>query len=963
MRWAGRAALVLPAFVALLYLVGANLFLGLGFSKIFESTNQVNVTFGRAWTWWPGVIHLREVRLVFQDHNVQFTIALAQAVVDVRLLPLASRTFHATRVEGDGLRFLMRHRIAPEAAQEPWVEKLPPIPEFEDPPLFESYVPEPPVPDSEYDLWTVHLEGVEVRAEELWAQFIRYRGAAVARGAFRLRPARHLWVGPATLEIERGTLHVGDQPLASRLEGRIDCTVHPFDVRIPVGNQVFRHISAHVDLTADGVRLDPSRLWLTKPSAPELRSANGTLRVLARLAHGRFSEQSRAEFSTAQLELTSLNWFANLAGVRAVLTGAPEARGALMAQVASASVHARGAEVEPLHVADFAANLTSSSRDTTQAWEVTRAEVEVGTLKARELGILNAAFQRPAPKLEGALHAFGRAHYREGKLDANATLRLEGAGARSGSTFSGMSGELTLTLTDADVGERSGKFDARVRGKSMRSGMGQMKVESQNLALDAHLSAQGAQAVGKIEGSLGSLSARGPDYSIEGSGQVRATLEKLDLRSLQGNGRVALDLDAAQAESGPNRAKMTKLEVESEIQRSARGLWDVLLSSRFQSFTGVWEDTSLRGKPEIHARLTDFDPESGRGSLNARLTVTGFESKDRDDPGSCPFSRIKSASARAEVDFGPDGAEGVLTATATGAELNWDDFRTTFGADVELRVDARRAPGAEMQFSVRTTDLKLRSGSSPVHGWEARAPALRLDAGLRGHRKLTGELSIQAPSASGRIGRTRLNSSLRAKLQVTQVDLDRREGRLQGEVQLADTHVQAGDERVEDWWARIQINSALLRAADNLDVSSLFRAELRDATPGLAALSAEGELPGWLVSVLPLRELDVQGSVNRRCRLTDIHFTSAEGGPLTARGRLQSKPEGASGAFLVRLSSLEAISTGIRFGPTTTKVEILAGNDWLQATLDDFDVTARQIVESPCEPAPSECSPSPSESF
>ena len=82
------------------------------------------------------------------------------------------------------------------------VAALPQIPEFRGPAVFESWVPEPPLTDEEYNLWTVHLEGVDVGVREAWVQQFRYVGDGRARGKFRLRAARSLWVGPASLELE-----------------------------------------------------------------------------------------------------------------------------------------------------------------------------------------------------------------------------------------------------------------------------------------------------------------------------------------------------------------------------------------------------------------------------------------------------------------------------------------------------------------------------------------------------------------------------------------------------------------------------------------------------------------------------------------------------------------------------------------------------------------------------------------
>lgn len=120
--WRVLAVLLLSvAAVLALTVAGANLALAFGVPKLFEKTDEVDVKFRRAWTFWPTTVHLRDVRFLFVDHNVQVSIDLSRAVVDLRLRELFSRTFHATRLEGEGVRFRFRHRISPESASRPWV--------------------------------------------------------------------------------------------------------------------------------------------------------------------------------------------------------------------------------------------------------------------------------------------------------------------------------------------------------------------------------------------------------------------------------------------------------------------------------------------------------------------------------------------------------------------------------------------------------------------------------------------------------------------------------------------------------------------------------------------------------------------------------------------------------------------------------------------------------------------------
>ena len=136
----------------------------------FAGTDQVAVHFRRAWSFWPGRVHVEGARVTMQDRNVQFALVLDSVDVDIDLLAFARRTFHATRVRGSGVSFRFRNRIEHEALGLPFVAALPPIPEFNDPPLREFGPPPPPLDEAHYNLWTVHIEDVDVtRARALGA--------------------------------------------------------------------------------------------------------------------------------------------------------------------------------------------------------------------------------------------------------------------------------------------------------------------------------------------------------------------------------------------------------------------------------------------------------------------------------------------------------------------------------------------------------------------------------------------------------------------------------------------------------------------------------------------------------------------------------------------------------------------------------------------------------------------------
>jgi hypothetical protein len=242
-----RFALVGVVVSWLLYVLAANVVLSpWAMAKIFESSIEIKLDRARAWSVWPGVVHARDVRLRMQDHNIEWVLEMKSAVLTLSLVDLiAHRTIHATRVRGDGAVFRFRSRVILTETGSPTVAGYPPVPPYDDPPVAPAYVASPPIPEAQYNLWTLFIEDVDVGVREAWLHEVRYVVDSVesrARGAFRLRPAKHLWVGPASLDLAPGELTIRGERLVAGATGRVDCTVTPFDVYEPRGKEVFAFI-------------------------------------------------------------------------------------------------------------------------------------------------------------------------------------------------------------------------------------------------------------------------------------------------------------------------------------------------------------------------------------------------------------------------------------------------------------------------------------------------------------------------------------------------------------------------------------------------------------------------------------------------------------------------------------------------------------------------------------------------
>ncbi|HEX2879758.1 MAG TPA: hypothetical protein VHO25_09475, partial [Polyangiaceae bacterium] len=451
------AVAVLLVATELLYVIGANLFLSLGgLAKLFESTNTINAKFERAWTIWPGHVQVRNLRIVFQDVNLQWSLDLAKVSVVLDLSELVSRTFHASSVQGEGTVFRFRHRVDPWSVNEPSVQVLPKIVEFPGIAVFEATVPPAPITDAEYNLWTVHLEQVDVGVSEIWMQQFRYVGAGRARGAFRLKAARSLWVGPASLDLDPGVLTAGRYQISPRLAGRIDCTVHPFDVREPDGRAVFRFISSHIQLNAPNLSLTAIRLFLPEEDAV-VRADGGHLRIDARTNHGKLSSSSQLELTQQGLALEHPKLQVALGRASLIARATPEGHGEAVLELHEGELSLPGSAWQPLMIDHMEASAMSSSVDTTADWSLLEANLLKAQISAPEVSWFNGlAYRAGWVSSGGASELSARGRYKDGELEGEARASLQNVRASSAQTKVLVDGEANLSWSKVQIAKRSG---------------------------------------------------------------------------------------------------------------------------------------------------------------------------------------------------------------------------------------------------------------------------------------------------------------------------------------------------------------------------------------------------------------------------------------------------------------------------------------------------------------------------
>ena len=982
----------------LIYLIGANVFLNFGVLPLaFAGTNQELATVGGGFSIIPGRVHARKVRFTFEDHNLQFAIEVDRLFVVIHLSELIHHTFHGSHLRGEGLSFRMRHRVDPWAQHEPAIGAFAPIPEFRAPAVFEAYVPEPPIPDAVYNLWTIHLDDVDIGVKEAWVQAFRYRGKGRARGKFELKPARRLWVGPASLELEPGLLSAGGYRVAPGLHGRVDCTVHPFDVRVPTGMAVFRYISAHIRLAAP--ELDPQVFALFAPS-PQVSSAGGSLQLDAAIDRGVLTQQSRFELlqRAFQLRAPELELDAERLALHAGMAGESGSEATLIVE--------QGTLKEPIalgyppRIEHLSATVVSGNRDTAHDFGLQEARLNEARVALVDSSWLNRWLKGQGFEWSGGgLSLLARGRYADSLVDAEALIETNGLGARLGAKRARLAGKLSLSVTGADPKRLTGSVAAEFAGRALRADLGKGELEIGGLR--ARVFARRSAAGNVLHGQawLSALSSRAPgftfsapemnavaDTGVEPDGTElthffaaipRLTAEGRGARLTTGalaRGTFAqpknrperrLDLDAtllhplATFGASPQKTALTpRVDVHAALTSDARGALDGKVSLQPAAWQVDAANMRWSGRTGLELGLDELDLARHSGEIQATLSATGVTVGDTTQNANCAWSRVQALDLTATAKLlARDTTSLSLNGELGQAELSWGDFTTR----ADIGVSARFEQGILEQAGEGTVDLSLRhaairSGGGGKTGWAASAPAIEIAARLsRKGGRLAGTADLSTKDAQGRIGATRLSTDLQASFKVDSLDLNARTAHASGAVHVRNVTLPRAALPVSKWWADVQVDSLYGHAEQNLELGGTFRAKLRDATPGLAVLASEGSLPGWVQAAFPLRGLSVTGSMARRCRLTDIHLVELTGGPAVARGRLQSLPDGFQGALLLRLSGFQAISAGLDFDATHTHVGLFDGDAWLARFNQSFDRKSDDAVKLACPAEANKC--------
>jgi hypothetical protein len=281
---------------------------------IHGSSSALLLDYETAYSIVPGRVHVEGLTIRGRDSAIEWRLTLDQADVDISLFDLLRRTFHATHVRASGFTMHVRPRLARASATPDVVAAQPSIAGFPDPPLLDDGPQPPRLTDAKYNLWTVHLENVDLQhVREIWIHTFRAAGDAHVHGRWLFHPQRWLDVGPATVDLNEVDLSYGDAPLAIGVWGSLGATVFPFDLRQASADEVLGHISYDGHLAGRTVIAEMLRLLAPRREV-RFTQWEGPFDAHVVLDHGRLTAGTRVstEMTDTKVEADGLAFDARI---------------------------------------------------------------------------------------------------------------------------------------------------------------------------------------------------------------------------------------------------------------------------------------------------------------------------------------------------------------------------------------------------------------------------------------------------------------------------------------------------------------------------------------------------------------------------------------------------------------------------------------------------------------------------
>ena len=365
------------------YLVAANVFLNseLAPRTINRKPQKFEILWRSAWSLWPGMVHLRDIRLRGRTAHRDWYAQLDSVAAEVHLLPLLHRTVHLADVRAAGVAYRQRRRLLPGETSRFPITELPPVPESLRPPSDRPGSKRPAKPHGRP--WKVLADNISCDVTELWIERFRLTGPLHVSTPMNLVVRGELAFPRVRVTMASGDLRAGDEEIFEALGIDAAATIHPFVPRNARRLAFFHYLSGRIALRSESASLFFLQAYFRK--TPWLRfNERAGARLEMRLDHGLMQPGSSLDIANDHVDIEFLDRHVTgkgvIRGAVAEIDGKVEStitvrlRDFQIAPVGSAEPFARG-DVATVQASSTTLDLSDPFTDQKVVFDMPRAEL------------------------------------------------------------------------------------------------------------------------------------------------------------------------------------------------------------------------------------------------------------------------------------------------------------------------------------------------------------------------------------------------------------------------------------------------------------------------------------------------------------------------------------------------------------------------------------------------------------
>lgn len=282
--------------VSLAGIVGINGWLGSASlaELINRHSEHLLVEWSKATMIWPGRVFVSDLRIRGQNRHLQWELEVERVRLSISLLALRHQTFRASAVEGEGLRFRMRRRLA-EEVDFSQTTGFPPIDGLE----IATVGPPLSGPRKEPG-WRIELEGIDLaNTREIWFDEYRVLGEGRVRGDFQIQIRGTLQADDLGLDWDGGAITIDGASVADALSFESRFQLDPIEAHHLRPEAALRAMTASIDLEGELASLSFLEYYLH--SAGVRLSGTGKLSSKTTIERGKPLPGSRMEIVAGSL--------------------------------------------------------------------------------------------------------------------------------------------------------------------------------------------------------------------------------------------------------------------------------------------------------------------------------------------------------------------------------------------------------------------------------------------------------------------------------------------------------------------------------------------------------------------------------------------------------------------------------------------------------------------------------------